>query len=126
MLDLFILWLPAVIITYVVLILTATIDVFTNSTLAFLVGALLAFIVAIIAIAMEGGGGTPGKRILGMRIIDATGGAPGFGKALVRNLLRVVDWLPAFFLLGAVLVVTNERKQRLGDRAAGTFVVGKE
>jgi len=75
-------------------------------------------------IILEAGGGTPGKRILGMRIVSAKdGGAPGFGRALVRNLFRFIDVLPFFYILGAILVATSDTKQRLGDRIAGTYVV---
>ena len=77
-------------------------------------------------IAFEGGGGTPGKRILGMRIVDAGGNKPGFGKALVRNLLGIVDFLPFAYIIGVIMVATSQTKQRLGDRVAGTYVIGRE
>lgn len=70
-------------------------------------------------------GGTVGKLILGMRVVNDRGETPGLGAALLRNLLRIVDFLPLFYLLGAILVMTSKEKQRLGDRVAGTFVVAR-
>ena len=70
-------------------------------------------------------GATIGKLILGMRVVNAEGGKPGLGRALVRNLLRIIDGLPFAYLLGAILVATSDTKQRLGDRVAGTYVVAR-
>lgn len=68
-------------------------------------------------------GGTPGKKLLGMRVIGPDSRNPGIGRALIRNLLRAVDALPALNILGVVLILTSPEKARLGDRAAGTRVV---
>lgn len=78
-------------------------------------------------ILLEATGGTLGKRILGMKIVDAQGNKPGIGRSLARNLLRIIDALPFAipYLLGILLVAKTAAKQRLGDKAAGTFVVGK-
>lgn len=46
----------------------------------------------------------------------------GFGAAVIRNVLRVVDGL-FFYLVGALFALTSPRGQRLGDRAAHTLVV---
>ena len=51
-------------------------------------------------------------------------GAPaGFVAVLIRNLLRVIDFLPLFYGLGLLLIIGTSRSQRLGDLAAGTYVV---
>ncbi|MHB1355902.1 MAG: RDD family protein [Anaerolineae bacterium] len=97
-----------------------------KDSLAPMLLSLLSVIFVIVYIALEGGGGTPGKRVLGMRIVDAGGKNPGFGKALVRNLLGIVDFLPFAYILGVVMVASSPNKQRLGDRVAGTYIVGKE
>ncbi|MDE3113483.1 MAG: RDD family protein [Chloroflexota bacterium] len=68
-------------------------------------------------------GRTLGKRIFGLRVIAADGSPAGFVAILVRNLIRVVDFLPAFYGLGLLAIVVSGRAQRLGDLAAGTFVV---
>jgi uncharacterized RDD family membrane protein YckC len=68
-------------------------------------------------------GQTPGKRHAEIRVIR-DGGAPlDFQAAAVRNLLGLADLLPAFYILGAVLILFTPRRQRLGDLAAGTIVV---
>ena len=68
-------------------------------------------------------GATLGKRILGLRVVGLAGKRPGLGRALARNLLRAVDALPAFSILGMVLIATSAEKARLGDRVAGTRVI---
>lgn len=68
-------------------------------------------------------GRTPGKRSSGIRVLRADGGPINFTSAVVRNLLRIVDQLPIGYGVGAVLVFTTKKNQRLGDLAAGTVVV---
>ena len=68
-------------------------------------------------------GQTIGKRIYGLRVIRDDGAPAGFLAVLIRNLLRLVDFLPAFYGLGLVTVIVTTRSQRLGDIAAGTYVV---
>jgi uncharacterized RDD family membrane protein YckC len=68
-------------------------------------------------------GRTLGKRALGLRVADAQGLRLTFSQVLIRNLLRAVDSLPAFYLLGGMVCVLNPRLQRLGDIAAGTIVI---
>lgn len=68
-------------------------------------------------------GQTLGKRWFGLRVISADGSPAGFTAVLIRNLLRVVDFLPAFYGVGLLAIVVSSRSQRLGDLAAGTFVV---
>ena len=70
-------------------------------------------------------GGTIGKLILGLRVVNAKGQTPGIGAALVRNLLRIVDALPFLYIVGIIAVLGSEKKQRIGDRAAGTYVVSR-
>ena len=70
-----------------------------------------------------GSGKTPGKRALGIRVLRLDGGPLTFWRALVRNLLRLIDQLPTAYLVGIVVVLATERNQRLGDLAAGTVVV---
>ena len=48
--------------------------------------------------ALDAGGGTLGKRLFGLRIVDAQGRAPGWRRALVRNLVRVLPWFILDFL----------------------------
>jgi uncharacterized membrane protein SpoIIM required for sporulation/uncharacterized RDD family membrane protein YckC len=68
-------------------------------------------------------GQTPGKRIVGIRVLMDTGHAVTPAAAAVRNLLRLADFLPPPYFLGALLVAFHPRAKRLGDLFAGTIVV---
>jgi uncharacterized RDD family membrane protein YckC len=68
-------------------------------------------------------GRTIGKWCLGLRVVKKDGAKPGLLRALVRNVLRFVDGLPAFSILGAILILTSSNRTRIGDRIAGTRVV---
>jgi uncharacterized RDD family membrane protein YckC len=68
-------------------------------------------------------GQTVGKRLLRLRVMNATGLRLQFHQVMMRNLLRPVDMLPAFYLVGGVVMICNSRAQRLGDLAADTIVV---
>ena len=68
-------------------------------------------------------GQTPGKRQVGLRVIDVSGRPITAYAAIIRNLLRLVDQLPGFYAIAIVSVLVTERHQRLGDLAAGTVVV---
>jgi uncharacterized RDD family membrane protein YckC len=68
-------------------------------------------------------GQSPGKRMLGLRVVR-DGGYPIDGRsALVRNLLRAVDFLPAFYFFGMGALFIGRSGKRIGDYAAGTCVV---
>jgi uncharacterized RDD family membrane protein YckC/uncharacterized membrane protein SpoIIM required for sporulation len=67
-------------------------------------------------------GQTPGKRFVGIRVVGDTGNAVGLGAAVARNLLRIADFLPPPYLIGALLVALHPRGKRLGDIVAGTVV----
>lgn len=64
-----------------------------------------------------------GKRSLRLRVVDARGLRLTFQQVVLRNLLRVVDGLPLFYLVGGIAAFLNAHGQRLGDLAAGTLVV---
>jgi len=68
-------------------------------------------------------GQTIGKRRAGLRVIGPDGEPARFVAVLIRNLLRPVDFLPAWYALGVVMIFLTPRSQRLGDLAAGTYVV---
>ena len=71
-----------------------------------------------------GGGRSPGKRVMGLRVVRLDGSAVGFRTSLLRNLLRIVDsFPPPTYLVGLVLIFIAKRHQRLGDLAAGTIVI---
>lgn len=68
-------------------------------------------------------GQTIGKRLLRLRVVDAHGLRLQFSQIVIRNLLRFVDMLPAFYLVGGIATLLNVRTQRLGDLAANTVVI---
>ena len=71
----------------------------------------------------SGGGQTIGKRLMKLRVVRADGGHAGMREIFVRTILRVIDGI-ALYLVGLiVMLVTGERRQRLGDLAGGTVVV---
>ena len=68
-------------------------------------------------------GQTVGKRVLRLRVMDVQGLRLQFSQIVIRNLLRFVDSLPVFYLVGGIACLASRRAQRLGDLAANTIVV---
>jgi len=68
-------------------------------------------------------GQTLGKRLLRLRVMDSEGLHLRFSQVVVRNLLRFVDALPVFYLVGGAVCFWSGRSQRLGDIAANTIVI---
>ena len=69
-------------------------------------------------------GATPGKRMAGLRVVQATGSPITPGQAVVRNFLRFIDGMPLFtYAFGMASCLASKRFQRLGDLAAGTVVI---
>src|SRR5256885_1647204 len=66
-------------------------------------------------------GRTPGKRLMGIRVVMDTGHPITFAAAAVRNLIRIVDGLP-FGLVGLAFMLFHPQNKRLGDIVAGTVV----
>ena len=71
-------------------------------------------------------GQTPGKRIVGLRVISLSGRPIVPFDAILRNLLRIVDQIPGIYAVGIVSILLTAKSQRLGDLAAGTVVVVEE
>ena len=73
--------------------------------------------------ALESGGGqTLGKRIMKLRVVRADGAPLDMGRVAVRTLLRPIDGIGAYLVGLVVMLATGQRRQRLGDLAAGTVV----
>jgi uncharacterized RDD family membrane protein YckC len=68
-------------------------------------------------------GQTPGKRVVGLRVISVTGRPISAYEAILRNVVRVADQLPGTYAVGILAIFITGRNQRLGDLAAGTVVV---
>ena len=69
-------------------------------------------------------GQTPGKRRLGIRVVQDGGYSVSFSASAVRNITRIIDMQPGFlYSVGIVSSVLSKSGKRLGDMMAGTFVV---
>lgn len=68
-------------------------------------------------------GQTLGKRIAKIRVVRTDGAPVGFLPVAVRNLVRVIDFLPMGYGVGVVTMFCNRQSRRLGDFAGGTLVV---
>lgn len=68
-------------------------------------------------------GRTPGKAAAGIRVVDRDGAPVPFLRSAVRNVVRLVDFLPFAYGAGLVTMIATQHAQRLGDLAAGTLVV---
>ena len=72
-------------------------------------------------------GQTPGKRLMKLRVIREDGRPITFWEAMTRNILRLFDTFPGFFIpiysIGLITIFMNGRDQRIGDMFAGTVVV---
>jgi uncharacterized RDD family membrane protein YckC len=75
----------------------------------------------IVEVAMHGR--TPGKRMAGLVLVNRGGGTPGTGALLIRNVFRLIDSLPAFYVVGLVSCFITANRVRIGDMAAGTLLV---
>ena len=71
-------------------------------------------------------GRSPGKRMAGVRIVSLDGHTPTIGALLVRNIFRLIDSLPAFYVLGLTVAFLTPKQVRIGDIAAQTVLVYEE
>ncbi|HEC15102.1 MAG TPA: RDD family protein [Sedimenticola sp.] len=108
-------------ILYLLMFLLSTLDLFGFGL--FMLAAFIAewFYPVLFEVCM--GGQTPGKKALGLRVLCDDGTPVGWSASLLRNLLRVVDFLPMLYGFGLASMVLNRDFKRLGDLAAGTLVV---
>lgn len=67
-------------------------------------------------------GATPGQRSMKLRVMSMSGGPVTLAQAVMRNFLRVVDFMPGLYLTGIVCMLFTKRFQRLGDLVANTVV----
>lgn len=68
-------------------------------------------------------GQTIGKRFAHIRVVKEDGSRCDYSSALVRNVLRIVDILPLLYVIGIILIVVTDKRQRLGDMLAKTIVI---
>lgn len=67
-------------------------------------------------------GQTPGKKVMHIKVVKEDGKKMTYADALIRSVLRIIDGIGAY-LLGFIIILVTEKKQRIGDMAAGTLVV---
>ncbi len=68
-------------------------------------------------------GQTPGKKMMGIRVVMDNGTPVDWPSSVIRNLLRVADFLPFAYIIGITIMILNGKFQRLGDLASGTMVI---
>jgi uncharacterized RDD family membrane protein YckC len=68
-------------------------------------------------------GRTIGKQAAGIRVVGRFGEPVRFLASAIRNIARVLDFLPVFYLVGTISIIATARDQRVGDLAAGTLVM---
>jgi uncharacterized RDD family membrane protein YckC len=94
-----------------------------SALVAFGIGLLFAMVFFDVLFEVRSGGRTPGKRTLGLRVVQTDGSPVGLRASAVRNVLRLVEGLPLSYLPAIVSILVTRDNQRLGDLAAGTLVV---
>jgi uncharacterized RDD family membrane protein YckC len=92
----------------------------------------IALVVAIVFLVLFGyfvafealwNGQTPGKKLLGIRVVRDGGFPVDFAASAIRNLIRVGEMALGFYAISAVASIASSENKRLGDMAAGTIVV---
>jgi len=100
--------------------------IFSSGELAILVEIILGFVLLagyFLISEAAWNGQTLGKRATRLRVVGDHGEPLSIGQAAIRNLVRIVDFLPVFYAVGMLTLFINGRGKRLGDFAAGTLVV---
>jgi len=86
-------------------------------------GPLLLLVLYFVAFEVAWSGQTPGKRAAGLRVMRDDGTPATTVDLLIRNTVRIVDFLPYFYFVGGLVAFAHRQSKRLGDLAAGTVVV---
>lgn len=68
-------------------------------------------------------GQTPGKRLIKIRVIKGDGRSINVYDAMIRNLIRIIDFLPTAYGVGVLTMFIDKKNRRLGDLVAGTVVI---
>lgn len=86
--------------------------------------AITGLIVLLYFVVLEGTmGATLGKKLAKIKVVREDSSACGIGPAFIRNILRLIDYLPFFYIIGIILTTRSDKKQRLGDRLGKTVAV---
>jgi uncharacterized RDD family membrane protein YckC len=90
---------------------------------AFALGAFAVFFGYFIAFELLWNGQSPGKRLMGIRVVRDGGFPVDAGASVVRNVVRIVEALIGLYVASAVVMLLSPENKRAGDYAAGTIVV---
>ncbi|HXA41532.1 MAG TPA: RDD family protein [Candidatus Solibacter sp.] len=110
----------------VLTIVVGVLGVFGAGNLVVLIYVLLSFLLVVLYFPVQEGvwsGQTIGKRLLRLRVLGDRGEPVTVTQVAIRNLIRIVDFLPVFYGIGIVTLFIQGGSKRLGDFAAGTVVV---
>src|SRR5215212_8679954 len=126
MIDTLLIGVAETIIILIVGLTSSAIGLRTADSLLAALGGLLSFTILwgyYIAFELLWNGQSPGKRAIGLRVVREGGRPITFVGSAIRNLIRIVDFLPAFYGIGVIVMFVDRRARRLGDLAGGTLVV---
>ncbi len=130
LIDSFLIVIAEIIVFLVAGLVEAQLGVFTNSNASESVIAALASLLAFVILwgyyivfEMVWNGQSIGKRVIALRVVRDGGRPITFVSSAIRNLIRIVDFLPSFYGVGVITMFVDPRARRLGDLAAGTLVV---
>ncbi len=95
-----------------------------NLTIMIFVGIIIAGFTLFYAFLLEGyWGQTIGKKVVGVVVVKEDGSKCTYEASIIRNLLRIIDSFPQFYIVGLIVIAITDRRQRVGDRLANTVVV---
>lgn len=112
------------------IVLEAVVDAIGSETLALWLGILTlaiafsAFVLYFVLLEGLWDGYTVGKRIAGIKVVGEDGSSCSLRASIVRNVLRPIDGF-LYYAVGYLAMATSDRRQRIGDRIAGTVVVSE-
>ena len=76
--------------------------------------------VAYFVVLQRRSGRTPGKALVGIRVVDAAGGVPTTGALVKRTIPLLVEY---FYVIALIGMLASENRQRFGDRWGETYVI---
>jgi uncharacterized RDD family membrane protein YckC len=96
-------------------------------SLAILVGVWVAYLIGVFVLQRGLTGRTVGTMLTGVVVVGPDGRPLGAGKALVRSMAGIVDYVPCCLpIVGFTTVLVTRGHRRVGDLAADSYVVGSE
>lgn len=111
--------------SFILLVLFVALDLagLEEQVSVFAVGGILIHIAYYLIFETISGGASPGKNLVQIKVISERGLPLTFRAVLIRNLLRPLDFMPFFYILGMALIIWSKRNQRFGDIVAGTVII---